>query len=87
MNEFKLYKFIRDRAMQCSWEGEQLLLWIIPSDIETFAEMIDREDADDGGLIVQLRRDGTLLIELDELLDEYDIEPTDFVEKGEVILN
>lgn len=81
MTELDLYKFVQDKEV--SWQGNSLILWINPSEVEDFAELIDRCSADDGGYDCKVQHDGTIVMELDMLCDEYDIDPENILPKEE----
>lgn len=81
MTELTLYKFINEKAKQCSWIEDELILWLDPNDIEEFALLIDRCSADDGGYPMLLQRDGTICIVLNDLLEEYNIYPEDVIDR------
>lgn len=81
MTELELYKFCKDKEIH--WRGDSLILWFSPFEAEVFAELIDRCDADDGGLDCKIQRDGTLVVDLHELCEEYDIDPENILSKEE----
>lgn len=76
MNELDLYKFIKDEELEISWHGEDTLnLWLSPRDLKFFAELLDRCNADDGGLKCFMQDDGVINLNLVDVCDEYDIDP------------
>lgn len=81
MTELELYKFVQDKEID--WRGDSLILWIEPSEVQEFADVIDRCNADDGGLDCKIQQDGTVCIDLIDLCEEYDIEPENIFPKEE----
>ncbi|WP_172369611.1 hypothetical protein [Sporosarcina jiandibaonis] len=73
MTELELYKFTQDKEID--WRGDSLMLWIDPSDIQDFAELIGDGMFDDGGLKVTMVHGGTLCIDLDDvIMDDIELE-------------
>ncbi|WP_342505898.1 hypothetical protein [Sporosarcina sp. FSL K6-2383] len=81
MTELELYKFCQDKEI--GWRGESLIMWISPSEVQEFADLIDRCSADDGGLDCKIQQDGTVCVDLIELCEEYDIDPENILPKEE----
>lgn len=81
MTELELYKFTQDKEID--WRGDSLIIWLEPSEVQEFAELIDRCSADDGGLDCKIQHSGTICIDLNELCEEYDIESENILPKEE----
>ena len=85
MTELDLYKFIRDNEVEVDWRGEEeLIAWIHPSDIKDLVELIDRCDADDGGIECTLQNGGYIVLNLFDICVEEDINPENILPKEEL---
>lgn len=84
MSELELYKFINENDVEIRWEEEELLLWMDHWDMETFGEILNREDADDGGYPCQLQTtlgQAIIVLDLVPLCEEEGINPENIFEK------
>lgn len=87
MTAIELYKFIKEKAEQCSWFENELYLWIRADDLQEFSELIDRCSADDGGLDCKLQQDGTVFMVINDLCEENGIVPEELIGRKEEIFN
>lgn len=83
MTELELYKFITNNEIEIDWRGSQLLAWIEHYYLEEFSDMLDRCDADDGGIKCRLQNGGVVVLDLSEVCEEYDIDPNNISESDE----
>lgn len=82
MTELQLYKFIQENEVEISWHGDEYLnLWLDRHEIKEFADLLDRCDADDGGIDCKLQNGGTIVFNLLDICDEYDINPENILAK------
>ena len=82
MTELQLYKFITENDLEISWHGDGILnLWLDGSEIKEFANLVDRCDADDGGIDCKLQNGGGVVLNLLDICDEYEINPENILEK------
>jgi len=82
MSELDLYKFIYKNNLEISWCGDEYLnLWLDGSEIKDFADLLDRCDADDGGIDCKLQNGGTIVLNLLDICYEYDINPENILSK------
>lgn len=82
MTELQLYKFITENKLEISWHGEDCLnLWIDSYELEEFANLLDRCDADDGGIDCKLQNGGTVVLNLLNVCEEYEIDPENILAK------
>ena len=65
MTELELYKFCQEKEID--WRGDSLMLWIEPSDIHDFAELVGDGMFDDGGLKVVMTYGGSICIDLNDI--------------------
>lgn len=73
MTELEIYKFIQDKEID--WRGDKLYLWIEPSDLTEFANLIGYDYLAEGGISVTMITEGTIVVELAEHLEWYGIDP------------
>lgn len=82
MTELDLYKFITKNELEISWHGDDTLnLWISHYDMEDFSILLDRCDADDGGIDCKFQNGGDIVLNLLDICEEYDIEPENILKK------
>lgn len=79
MSELDLYKFVQDKEMD--WRGDTLVLWLYPSDLQEFANLIGDNVLSEGGLEVRLLTGGMVGIEMNEVCEWFDIEPERIMKK------
>ncbi|CEI81273.1 hypothetical protein BN997_01091 [Oceanobacillus oncorhynchi] len=79
MSELELYKFVQDKEID--WRGETLMLWLDGDDLEAFSELEGDVIVDDGGYEVTLLQGGMICIELNDVCEIHEIEPTNILEK------
>jgi len=79
-----LYKFIQENEVEVDWRGdEELIAWLHPSDVQEFMKIIDRCDADDGGIECTLQNEGYVVLNLFDICVEKDINPKNILPKEE----
>ncbi len=77
MSELELYKFVQNKEI--GWRGDKLILWAEPYDLKEFAGMLGCNYLCEGGVEVVLLSDGTIAIELNDICENFDIEPTNIL--------
>ena len=81
MTELDLYKFIYGEdsdVVEVRWESDMLLIWLDAWELHRFADMIRREDADDGGIDCKLQTSSgraVVVFDLVPVCKEYGIDP------------
>lgn len=80
MTELELYKFINENQIEIDWRGNELLVWIEHYQLEEFCNLLDRCDADDGGLNCYLQNGGVVVLDLVPVCEEYEIDPNNILE-------
>lgn len=73
MNELDFYKFANENDLD--WRGDNLIMWIYPSDIPKLVELIGYECLSEGGLPVTICVTGQVAIEANVICEWFDIEP------------
>lgn len=82
MTELDLYKFIQENDVEISWHGDDSLnIWLHSADISDFTKLLERCDADDGGINCKLQSEGYIVINLLDICEEYDINPENILAK------
>lgn len=79
MTELELYKFCQEKEIR--WHGDDLLLWVDPEDIGSFAELVGDGTFDDGGLEVTMVGGGTVCIKLNDICEWSGIEEENILAK------
>lgn len=80
MTELQLFKFVQDKEMR--WvSDEQLNLWINADDLQEFAEIEEDCIVEDGGFEVVLTHGGVICMNLTDVCELHDIEPTNIYPK------
>lgn len=83
MTELDLYKFLQDNNVEISWHGDEYLhIWLDSDYISDFVGLMDRCDADDGGIDCKLQNGGNVVINILDLCEEYGINPENILAKG-----
>lgn len=77
MTELQLYKFVQEKEID--WRGDKLLLWITPHYLSEFAELVGDDYLCEGGEQVFLLPDGVIAIELNDICECFEIEPTNIL--------
>lgn len=49
MTELQLYKWIQEHEPEWRWEGEEVIVWVSVWSLESFLELFDTSDFNDGG--------------------------------------
>lgn len=80
MTELDLYKFINDNRIEIDWRGNNLYIWLEYYELESFCKLLDRCDADDGGLDCTLQNAGFVVLDLVPICEEYGIDPNNILE-------
>lgn len=76
MNELDLYKFVQNKEID--WRGgkdEKLIIWLHPEDLPVFAELLGYDYLSEGGTGVTLLHNGSIGVELNEICEDFDIDP------------
>lgn len=81
MTELDLYKFLVENEVETDWRDDKLYAWLSHWDVDKFCEMLDRCDADDGGIDCKLQNGGTVVLDLVEICEDYDIDPERITER------
>ena len=85
MKELELFKFVQDKEID--WRGDLLILWIHPSDLKEFADLLGYNYLSEDGLNVNLRDGGTVAVELNDVCEAFDIEPENILAKETIFAN
>ena len=80
MTELDLYKFCQGKEID--WRGKELILWVDFCDLKELAELIGYAHLSEGGMEVALLA-GCVGFALNDLCDNYDIDPENILKKGE----
>lgn len=79
MTELDFYKFCIQQELD--WRNEKLIMWIEPEDLKEFAKLLGDNYLCEEGLNINLRNGGTIAIELNDICEDFDIEPEDIIAK------
>lgn len=79
MTELELYKFVQGKAID--WRGDNLILWIYPHYLAEFAKMLGYNYLCEGDVQVTLLHDGLIAVELNDICECFEIEPTNILPK------
>lgn len=79
MTELQLYKFCNQEEMD--WRNDKLIMWIQPEDVREFAQLLGDNYLCEEGLNINLRNGGTLAIELNDICEDFDIDPENIFAK------
>jgi|SRR5579875_201584 len=74
MTELELYKFVQGKEID--WRGDKLILWIDSDSLAEFAEMLGDNYLSEGDVQVTLLQEGLIAIELNDICECFEIEPT-----------
>ncbi|WMT42826.1 hypothetical protein RE628_11365 [Paenibacillus sp. D2_2] len=73
MTELDLYKFVSEQERE--WRGDKLIMWLYPSDLTEFANLLGGNYLSEGGTEVRLLTGGMIGVELNEICEDFDIDP------------
>jgi len=79
MTELDLYKFVSEQ--ETAWRGDKLIMWLYPSDLTEFAELLGGNYLSEGGVEVTLLTGGMIGVELNDICEDFDIVPEQIVSK------
>lgn len=80
MTELQLYKFCEDKEMD--WRNDKLIIWLEPEDIRRFATLLGDGYLCEDGLNINLRNGGVIALELNQICEDFDINPEEIHEKS-----
>lgn len=67
--------------MEIDWRGDELLLWLTHYEIQGFCDLMNRCDADDGGIECHLQNSGVIVVDLANICREHGIDPENILER------
>lgn len=79
MSNVKLAIFLKEKS-ELEWNGDSLICWIDIDDLKAFTQLIGCNYLCDGGIPVNLQ-ENQIALEINDLLEYAEIEPTDLREK------
>ena len=79
MTELELYKFTQGKEIE--WRGDQLVLWIDPTDLCEFTELCGYNVFDEGGMEVSLQMYGVIALNLVDVCEHHNIDPENILKK------
>ncbi len=82
MTELELYKFVHDKEIH--WRGGGLILWLSNYEIADFAELLGDSYLSDGGVEVTLLSYGMIGLDIVDICNDFDIEPTKILRKDDI---
>lgn len=81
MTELQLYKFVQDKEI--AWRGDSLILWLYPSEIVGFTELLGGNYLAEGGIEVRLKESGIIALDIVDICNDFGIEPACILKMGE----
>ena len=81
LTELQVYKFVQDKEID--WRGDKLILWLSGRELSEFADLLGDNYLGDGGCEVTLLSGGNVAVELQHILEDFDIAPKNIREREE----
>jgi hypothetical protein len=72
MNELDLYRFVQGKELD--WCGNELIIWIEPTELKEFTDLISDDYFCEGSIEVTLLSRGVVALDLNDICDCFDID-------------